>query len=219
MDRPRPARTAHLVWDWNGTLLADFHAVAAATRDLMREVGGPELSDDEQRRRFRRPIIDYYSELLDRALTAAEFAELDRRFHDHYDRRMAEAGLHADARAAIGAWRGTQSLLSMWFHDRLVPLVDSFGLTAHFTHVDGLRAEMASKRPHLEAHLAAKGLDPADCVLIGDTADDGLAALAVGCRAVLFAGGFSHRSQLDGVGVPVVDTLTEAVRLALVDAH
>ncbi|MCH7232763.1 haloacid dehalogenase-like hydrolase [Glycomyces sp. L485] len=212
-------RATHLVWDWNGTLLADFAAVAEATRSLMREVGGPELTDDEQRRRFRRPIVDYYAELLEREIDEAEFASLDRRFHDHYDRHMAACGLDTEALAALAAWRGTQSLLSMWFHSRLVPLVDSMGLTEHFTHIDGLRGELVSKRPHLEAHLAAKGLDGSECVLIGDTVDDGRAAAGVGARAVLYAGGFADRPQLEGLGFPVVDSLTEAVAVASTFRH
>jgi phosphoglycolate phosphatase-like HAD superfamily hydrolase len=48
-------------------------------------------------------------------------------------------------------------------------------------------------------------------VVIGDAADDAVAALHVGARAVLYTGGSHSRASLETVGVPVVDTLQEAV--------
>lgn len=208
----------HLVWDWNGTLLDDFGAVVAATNLAIGTVGGAPLDADEHRDRFYRPIIDFYSELVGRRLTDAEFARLNTLFHDHYHGRLAEHGLTADARAAIAGWSGTQSLLSMWFHSDLVPLVTSYGLTEHFARVDGLREPVGgdSKQPYLVAHLEALGLEAADCVLIGDSVDDHTAATTAGASCVLYAGGFTGRARLEATGAPVADTLTEAIALAQV---
>ena len=44
--------------------------------------------------------------------------------------------------------------------------------------------------------------------------DDAVAAAHVGARAVLYTGGSHSRSSLEAAGVPVVDTLAEAVALA-----
>jgi len=51
-------------------------------------------------------------------------------------------------------------------------------------------------------------------VVIGDAVDDALAAAHVGARAVLFTGGSHSRASLEEAGVPVVDTLHEAVERA-----
>lgn len=51
-------------------------------------------------------------------------------------------------------------------------------------------------------------------MLIGDAADDARAALEVGAQAVLYSGGSHTRANLEPVGVPVVDSLAEAVALA-----
>jgi phosphoglycolate phosphatase-like HAD superfamily hydrolase len=49
-------------------------------------------------------------------------------------------------------------------------------------------------------------------VVIGDAADDAVAARHVGARAVLYTGGSHSRASLETVpGVPVGDTLEEAV--------
>lgn len=206
----------HLVWDWNGTLLDDFHVIVTATNETIETVGGKRLSADQHRDAFYRPIIDFYSDLAGRRLTVPEFTALDRTFHLSYRRGLDTCGLTHDARDAITSWPGSQSLLSMWFHDELVPLVEHHGLTAHFDRVDGLRAGAGSesKHPHLVTHLAALGIAPGDTVLIGDSVDDALAADRAGARCVLYSGGFTSEAKLREVGVPVAASLTEAVRLA-----
>lgn len=206
----------HLVWDWNGTLLDDLPLVVTATNVAFASVGGPVVTADEHRREFRRPICDYYAERLGRPVDEDEFARLDKVFHDAYLAGLGTCGLVAGAVAALTAWPGSQSLLSMWFHDDLVPAVASHQLTRHFLRIDGLRAVVGGgpKGPHLAAHLAALGRDPADVVLIGDTVDDARAAAAVGAGCVLFSGGFTDPDQLAATGVPVADSLAGAVALA-----
>lgn len=64
-------------------------------------------------------------------------------------------------------------------------------------------------------HLAAmESVDPRRTVVIGDAADDALAARDAGAHAVLYTGGSHSRASLMVAGVPVVDTLAEAVEMA-----
>src|SRR5690606_23213395 len=140
--RGRPDRVwpvAHLVWDWNGTLLEDLTLVVAATNASLASVGGPSVTADEHRRDYRRPISAYYEHVLGRPLTDGEFARLDGVFHATYRDGLDVTGLATDALDAMAAWSGSQSLLSMWFHHELFPLVTSHGLLDHLSRVDGLR--------------------------------------------------------------------------------
>jgi phosphoglycolate phosphatase-like HAD superfamily hydrolase len=207
----------HLVWDWNGTLLDDLTLVVAATNTSLAGVGGPRVTAEEHRRDFRRPVEAYYAYVLGRPLGEGEFALLDRAFHDAYRAGLHTARLAADALEAIAAWPGTQSLLSMFFHDELVPAVNGLGLAGHLSRVDGLRDAPAGghKAPHLRAHLETLGLRGSDCVLIGDSVDDAVAADDVGATAVLYLGGFTHESTLRATGKPVAANLVEAVKIAL----
>ncbi|HEY3505043.1 MAG TPA: HAD family hydrolase [Actinocatenispora sp.] len=206
----------HLVWDWNGTLLDDFRLTVEATNAAFVSCAGRTVEAEEHRRRFRRPIADYYAEVLGHEVDDAEFARLDKVFHDTYHGRLAECRLAAGAAEALAAWPGSQSLLSMWFHEQLVPFVDGFGLTRHFARVDGLRDAIGggSKTDHLIRHLGELRVTGADCVLIGDTLDDAAAATAVGARCVLVTGGFTDEVRLRGTGFPVAATLSAAVALA-----
>ncbi len=206
----------HLVWDWNGTLLDDTALVVAATNATLAHLGGRAVTLDEHRRDFSRPVADYYARILRRPVPAAEFVGLDETFHTAYRSGLDGAGLAVDALAAIGAWRGTQSLLSMFFHDDLVALVRRHGLEPLLARVDGLRAVVGGgpKAPHLAAHLAALGVPPGEAVLVGDTVDDAEAARSVGAAIVLYDGGITDGARLRATGAPVVSSLLDAVQLA-----
>jgi len=214
----RPGR--HLVWDWNGTLLDDLSLVIAATNAVFASLGAPRIDADHHRQRFRRPIADYYAEVLGRPVEPVEFDRLNYLFHEAYQAGM-PCALTGDAPVALRGWSGTQSLLSMWFHEELVLALASYRLTEHFTRVDGLRRrlgrEIDHKGPYLADHLAALQLDGAEVVLIGDTVDDAHAAASVGAGCVLYAGGFTASQQLRATGYPVADSLVDAVALAAGD--
>ncbi len=206
----------HLVWDWNGTLLDDLSLVVTATNHAFTAVGGRIVDADEHRARFRRPVAEFYAEILERAVDEEEFGKLDRIFHDAYRLGLTTMTLAADAKEALTSWPGSQSLLSMWFHDELVPAVETYGLGGVFTRVDGLRTEVGGhlKAGHLAEHLAGLGLTGEQVVLIGDSLDDAAAADSVGAAVVLYTGGFTDPVRLRASGYPVADTLVEAVSIA-----
>jgi phosphoglycolate phosphatase-like HAD superfamily hydrolase len=208
--------TEHLVWDWNGTLLDDLALVVEATNAALATIGGPVVSADEHRRDFRRPVLDYYSHVLGRPITVDEFALLDAAFHTAYRAGVGTCALTTDALDALGKWSGTQSLLSMLFHDDLLREIERHGLAPRLSRVDGLRGTIGGHRKaaYLEAHLDALGVVGEQAVLIGDSVDDAEAAAAVGARCVLYAGGFTASALLHATGVPVATTLVEAVTLA-----
>ena len=206
----------HLVWDWNGTLLDDLHLVVSSTNAAFASVGGRPVDSDEHRRQFRRPVAEFYAEILERAIDDEEFGQLDRIFHDAYRLGLTSTTLADDALAAIKSWPGSQSLLSMWFHRELVPAVETYGLAGIFARVDGLRTEIGGdlKAGHLTRHLAELQVAGDRVVLIGDSLDDAAAAASVGGAAVLYTGGFTHPARLRASGLPVADTLVEAVEMA-----
>ncbi|HEU5156189.1 MAG TPA: HAD hydrolase-like protein [Streptosporangiaceae bacterium] len=207
----------HVVWDWNGTLFDDVEAVAAATSEIFAPYGLGPFDVDDFRAIYTRPIWVAYEKLLGRELEDGEWERLDAAWHDCYHRLMEQCRLAADARRTIDVLTAaghSQSLLSMWRHEQLVPTIIRLGLADAFRRVDGLRLpEQAGGRKAglLVRHLAGLGVDPADVIVIGDSADDAIAAREAGARAVLYTGGMTARASLELVGVPVVNRLAEAV--------
>jgi len=210
-----------VVWDWNGTLLDDNHAVLAAVNSVCAQYGRAAVTLEEWRAVFSRPIVACYEKVLARSLTEADWDVIDRYYHSAYRLELDTCGLAAGVPDLLHEWRDagrTQSLLSMWFHDELVPLVGKLSLTDLFERVDGLRGYNmgGSKTAHLIEHLTAQQLDPADVVVIGDVVDDAEAAAQAGAQCVLVTTGMMSRSRLETAGVPVTDSIPEA--LALIDA-
>ncbi|MER7669066.1 HAD hydrolase-like protein [Kitasatospora sp. NPDC096128] len=210
----------HIVWDWNGTLFHDMDAVLGASNAAFATIGIEPMSLQEYREQYEIPIPRFYQRLLGRMPSAEEWLRLDDAFHDRYVELSPACGLTAGVPELLAGWQAaghSQSLLSMYEHEKLVPLVDGFGLTGSFLRVDGRSGPSGGqKAEQLTRHLAELGerVDPARTVLIGDAADDALAALHAGARAVLYTGGSHTREKLEPVGVPVVDSLAEAVELA-----
>src|SRR5919197_1465839 len=213
------AGVRHVVWDWNGTLFDDHVAVVAAVNDALASLGLPPIDADTYRSHYTRPVQRFYERLAGRPIAAGEWLALDDAFHDSYHAGLERLALAPDAVQALAAAEAaglTQSLLSMWRHEQLVPLVERLGIGHFFLRVDGLRVPGGSeKKEHLVAHLAALEVEPSAAALVGDSIDDLEAARAVGAACVLYDGGSHHRHALEATGVPVVDTLSAAVAAAL----
>lgn len=207
---------AHIVWDWNGTLFHDIDAIIGATNAAFAELGLEPLTLEKYRELYCVPVPKFYERLMGRLPTEAEWAAMDDIFHRYYAEHRTACGLTVGAVELLTGWRSagrSQSILSMYVHEELVPLVRGFGIEPHFIRVDGRTGPSGgSKAEHMVRHLASlSGVAPDRTVVIGDAADDAVAALHVGARAVLYTGGSHSRVSLEAVGVPVVDTLEEAV--------
>ncbi|MGW0990307.1 HAD family hydrolase [Streptomyces sp. NPDC002486] len=207
---------AHIVWDWNGTLFHDIDAIIGATNAAFAELGLEPLTLEKYRELYCVPVPKFYERLMGRLPTEAEWEAMDDVFHRYYAEHRTSCGLTAGAVELLAGWRSagrSQSILSMYVHEELVPLVRGFGIEPHFIRVDGRTGPSGgSKAEHMVRHLASLSeVAPERTVVIGDAADDAVAALHVGARAVLYTGGSHSRVSLEAVGVPVVDTLEEAV--------
>lgn len=213
--------TRHVVWDWNGTLLDDFPAVLEATNALAGRWGWRPIDKEYYSREFSRPIRSFYEKLLGRAVDDHEFARLNAEWLVEYHERRSHHDLAADARAALDvveARGATQSLCSMYDHLSLVEVVDEHCLRERFVAVHGNDGSHHFKREHLVAHLravSARVTAPIDPVLIGDTVDDAEAARAAGIACVLVTTGEMTRGRLEPTGVPVADSLLDALAIAL----
>lgn len=209
----------HLVWDWNGTLLDDLPIVVEAVSRSIGLFGVGPITADEYRDHYTRPVRHFYDNLFGRAVADEEWLRLNTTFHDVYFELAAEVGLAPGAEKALdlldeAGWG--QSLLSMSPQAWLTDIVDRLGLTERMALVDGLSEVTGGlKAPHMESHLRQLGIEGGPVVVVGDTPDDVAAARHVGARPILFHGGSHHREVLEAEGVPIAETLVDAVELAL----
>lgn len=207
---------AHVVWDWNGTLLADLAATVDSVNVVMTEFGAPQITASDYALHYRRPVRDFYQHLLDRRLDQSTWARIDEVWHDHYHAQLDaipladQALVVLDALAAAGH---SQSLLSMWWHDLLVNECNKRDIAHWFKRIDGNVSGVGdTKSTSLTTHLEALGLNTPsadhDVVVVGDTLDDAEAANNSGARAILVTS-TTHPDRLSSAGVPVIDSFSD----------
>lgn len=215
---------AHVIWDWNGTLFDDLAIVVEAVNACLRSQGAPSIDAKTYRSRFVRPLNGFYEALLGRPVDDDFLLELDHVFQDAYWDGFDDADLNTEARqaiASVAAAGATQSIASMLWHDMLVPTVRGLGLEEYMLALDGNRGTVGeTKDQHMVHHVERlRQMYPALCgrtmTVIGDIVDDAGAARAADVRCVLYDGGSQLRNALEGQGVPVVDSLLEAVSIAV----
>lgn len=210
---------AHVVWDWNGTLLDDLPIVIQAVNRSISSFGFGPIDADVYRDHYTRPVRHFYEGLFGRMVTDEEWLRLNTDFHDAYFALADDVGLAEGAVTAMdlleeAGW--SQSLLSMSPQHWLEAIVSRLGLTERLELVDGLSGESGGlKAAHLEEHLRVLDVSASRTVVIGDTPDDVAAARHVSARPVLFHGGSHHLDVLEAQGVPVAETLLDAALLAL----
>ncbi|MCP4304372.1 MAG: HAD family hydrolase [bacterium] len=208
----------HVIWDWNGTLVDDLPVVVAAVNASLEELDAPLITADDYRTHYTRPVRVFYDRLLGRAVTDAEWSGIDSTFHTVYAESVERIPLTADAEqaiAAVAAAGASQSILSMWWHEDLVPEVVRHGLDHAMVRVDGNTHDAGETKARLlEIHLGHLGMNGSSA-MIGDALDDAHAAITVGIPCVLYDGGSHHRSELEAVKVPVAGSLAEAAGMAL----
>lgn len=215
----------HVVWDWNGTLFDDQHLTVAALNAIAAYEGIGEVTLERYRELYCRPVKLFYERLFGRSIPEDEWEELDHRYHEAYAGLLADARLTSDALTALDRVERsgrTQSLLSMYRHHELLPLVRRFRLDQRFVRVEGLRGPGGgAKAAYLEAHLAAlveeAGGDPSQVLVVGDAVDDAHAARHVGARCVLYDGGSHPIVELERTGAPVAASLVGALGVAGID--
>ncbi|WP_407286733.1 HAD family hydrolase [Streptomyces sp. BP-8] len=214
----------HIVWDWNGTLFHDIDAVIGATNSAFEEIGLAPITLEMYRELYCVPIPRFYERLMGRLPTDAEWLVMDEAFHRHYSEHRLGCGLAEGVDLLLAEWQAagrSQSILSMFGHDELIPLVRGFGIESRFVLVEGRTGPSGgTKSAQMARHFAAlEQVVPQRTVVIGDAVDDAVAARDAGAYAVLYTGGSHSRGSLQAAGVPVVDSLAEAVELAETLVH
>lgn len=97
---------------------------------------------------------------------------------------------------------------------RVDELLGPFGVWAVCPHDAADGCACRKPQPYLVQKAAAElGVDPADCVVIGDIGADAAAAYAAGARAILVATPVTRPSET--AGIPAVSGLAEAVAILL----
>ena len=201
-----------IFWDWNGTLMDDVDFTHGCLNWMLETHGYPQRYDlAAYRELFGFPIEAYY------VRAGFDFArhpypKLAARFMEHYNAGVdaCPVMLHARETLAELQHRGwQQSILSASRRDYLIEQVRARGLQGYFTELLGLADIYGVSKVEVGRQwLQRSGLDPAACVMVGDTDHDAEVAAALGTQCVLCTRGHQSRARLEAVCAHVIDDLS-----------
>ena len=211
----------YLLWDWNGTLLADVDAEVASLNSMLRRRGLKEVTREYFRAQFAFPAREFYRKVgMD--VPDEEWRALAKEYHDTYHTmsysldRGAIAALEAAKACGVG-----QSIISALHQNFLDREVDSFGVRPYLDYaygtdnLDGGSKLVRARKLLDELRQGGETEHPLkEFILIGDSIHDHEVAEALGIGCVLYSGGSHSRRRLEPLA-PVGDSLEECVRLAM----
>ena len=201
-----------ILWDWNGTLVADVPHVVNMNNLVLEQFGYRHTSAAEYRAKFRHPVHEYYYDL---GVTAEDIPKIAKVWNKAYVDAFDCVPLAPGAAEAVRRFREAghkQVIISASQVDQLRAQVEHFQeLRGMFDEVLGLNNQLAVSKVHLAVdYLARTGEKAEECVFIGDTTHDAETAKAIGCRCFLIEGGHQERKVLDTAeNATVVPSLNE----------
>lgn len=189
----------HVIWDWNGTLLADLdHALRTVNR-MLREEGLPPTTMENYKMDFGFPVVDYYRH-LGFSTEPVKYAALCEKFNDYFYAGLGECQLWPGVRETlefIKASGKTQSVLSATEHGMLETSIKFFQLNHVFDHIQGIGDKKAgSKIAQGHQLMRNAGIAASETIMIGDTDHDHQVAQALGIDVILVDHGHQSGSRL-----------------------
>jgi len=199
----------NVLFDLDGTLTDPKVGITTSIADALTRMGRVPPHPDRLAWCIGPPLLESLATILETTDEAA-----CRRCLGFYRERFADVGLYENQ-----VYDGIPELLTDFRAEghRLyvatskptvyaVLILDHFGLTPHFTAVygcelDGTRANKGELIGHL---LASEGLDPRECVMVGDREHDvrGAARHGIPCVGVTY--GYGSESELRSAGATVL---------------
>lgn len=196
--------------DLDGTMIDTAADIAAATADMLEELG----LEPVQAALVRGFIGKGVPHLVRRTLESSLGRAADERrigsgmesFFFHYEKRNGRlATLYPNVREGLTELHAAGFALGCVTNKTArftTPLLDAMGLSAFFSSVVS-GDTTAKKKPAADPVLAACAqlrVAPAEAIMVGDSANDSLAARAAGCAVLLVPYGYS-----EGVDVQTID--------------
>ncbi len=202
----------HIIWDFNGTLLADAQLGVDCDNHVFDALSLPRITLEDYRAHMTMPVRDFYTALgID--LAVYPYETISRLWLNRFNRLAVGAGLVPGALALVarlGSAGFTQSILSASYERSLLSQCEALGLTRHIREISGLHDESADKKTDIgRRQLARLGLEGGDCVLVGDMVADGELADALGTACVLVSWGHNSAQRLTATGKRVAHSLPE----------
>ena len=205
-----------IIWDWNGTLLDDLDLSIDSVNVLLKERNLPTLTTDRYKNIFGFPVINYYMtagfdfEKEPFEIPAKQYVKL-------YAAGAADLKLFPDVIDTLTFFKEKgfqQIVLSAMKDDNLKEMISNVEISHFFDGIFGIKDNYAREKVSLGKQVVEKlGLNPSECVMIGDTLHDAEVAEQCGFDCILFSGGHVARHRLEQKKFRIIDELNHLKKI------
>ena len=210
------ARMKTLIWDSNGTILDDVDIDIEIESILLDRRGMPRIpSKDWYLEHFRFPVKDYYYD-LGYTFDDETYEDISVQYQELYRERIFRIPLNPGVEDKLqqAHEQGYRNVIISASEQNLLELqLKELGIRDMFDAVIGIPDMLAvSKVEQAKKWMKADGVDPDECIYIGDTDHDVETAHALGIERIYLVS-FGHQAAhlLQRACSRVVDSFDEVV--------
>ena len=208
-----------IIWDWNGTLLDDLDLSLESVNVLLKERNIPTLSIEKYKDIFGFPVVDYYVKAgFDFEKEAFEVPA--KQYVKLYAAGASELKLFPDVVDTLTFFKENnyrQIVLSAMKDDNLKLMIHNAEISHFFDGIFGIKDNYAREKVSLGKQVVENlKLNPAECLMIGDTLHDAEVAEQCGFNCVLFSGGHVSKQRLETKGKKIINSLSELKQIVAI---
>ena len=192
-----------VVWDWNGTLLADTQACIDAGNQLIEHFGGTPMERKRYVQEFDFPVIDF---LCAQGCDREEFLkpESAKVFHHYYEPRAAKCRTRRGTRETLYQLKDRSIdsvILSNHLTHAIMGQLKRLHLTDYFNevlgnHDCGTVAKGKNKVERIVGYLSRNSNSPSNTVIVGDSPEDIEVGKELGMTTVGILDGYFYNPRL-----------------------
>ena len=203
-----------IIWDWNGTLADDVGVALQSVNDILARRSRLPITLSDYYSYIDTPIRRFYEHLFS-PLSDELFDQILIEFNEGYRLHMDATGLMPGAAETLESFQQNglrQLVISSSHTGELLHFSRLFGVEQYFDRILGAEDFQAAGKVEMACRfLREQGIQPGECVVIGDTLHDRDMAKAIGCPVCLLDRGHQGRAELVASGEPVFHNLNEIV--------
>ena len=208
-----------IIWDWNGTLLDDLDLSLESVNVLLKERNIPTLSIEKYKDIFGFPVVDYYVKAgFDFEKEAFEVPA--KQYVKLYAAGASELKLFPDVVDTLTFFKENnyrQIVLSAMKDDNLKLMIHNAEISHFFDGIFGIKDNYAREKVSLGKQVVENlKLNPAECLMIGDTLHDAEVSEECGFNCILFSGGHVSKQRLETKGKKIINSLSELKQIVAI---
>lgn len=204
----------YIIWDFNGTILDDLQLCLDLLNVMLEKQSKPKLNVDAYRNVFGFPIKDYY---IQAGLTfeSWSFDEMSQFFIERYQPSSFNCEIHKgviDALQEVIRLGMKNIILSASQTDNLIEQTKILNIYPYFEYIVGTDNIKGQGKVERGLKLMKDtGINPKQCIYIGDTVHDAEVAKALGVEVVLFAGGHQSEERLRTANERIIYEISDII--------